>query len=368
MKILLIGDANSAHTEKWANALVQKNVIVGLFSLTTPVNTVYLPQVQMFKAGVGERFAANPNTSFKKVSYLGALPHLFRVLREFRPDILHAYYASSYGLLGALSGFHPFLVSVWGSDVMSFPTDSVFNRITLKYNLRSADIIQATSRFLAAATAPYTNKEIEIVPFGVDCRHFSSAAQMPIGEIFTIGCVKNMEPHYGQELLIEALAELCRKYPKKEFKLILAGEGSSKKRLIQLAKHPNVKGKVDFPGYIRQEDLPLLIQSFDVAVYPSFRESFGVSILEAGACSVPVIASEIPGFQETLVDGLTALTFITGDVNMLVERLSDLVENVDHRRKIGTEASRFVKKNYELWSCIERQVVIYQRVLRRNVQ
>src|SRR4030042_230985 len=79
----------------------------------------------------------------------------------------------SYGFIGALSGFHPFIISVWGSDVYDFPYRSIFHKILLKHNLSKADIILSTSHAMADQVRKFTHKNILVTPFGIDLKRFS---------------------------------------------------------------------------------------------------------------------------------------------------------------------------------------------------
>ena len=76
---------------------------------------------------------------------------------------MHAHYASSYGLIGSLMNFSPFVLSVWGSDVFEFPKLGIINKLVLKYNFFKADKILSTSNIMAKEIQLYTNKDIEVI-------------------------------------------------------------------------------------------------------------------------------------------------------------------------------------------------------------
>src|SRR5690606_14490213 len=107
-----------------------------------------------------------------KLNYLKAYRQVKRIIREFKPDILHAHYASSYGLIGALSSFHPFVLSVWGADIYNFPHISPLHNAIIRYNIRKADMILSTSKIMKTETMKYTPKEIVVTPFGIDIEKF----------------------------------------------------------------------------------------------------------------------------------------------------------------------------------------------------
>lgn len=127
MRILLLSDANSVHTQKWVSVLIGRGLNVGLFSLRKPEGVFWDAlepnsiELRWSDTGVKRGIAG-------KATYLFAIPTIRRFVHEFKPDILHAHYATSYGLLGVLSKFKPLIISVWGSDVYDFPYLSPVHR------------------------------------------------------------------------------------------------------------------------------------------------------------------------------------------------------------------------------------------------
>src|SRR4051812_2863748 len=112
-KVLLLSDTNSEHTEKWALGLAAKGIKIGLFSFNkarynwfennSNIELLYQPDIGI-----------NANSKSTKLNYISNVKVLKKIIAKFKPDILHAHYATSYGLIGALTGFHPFVISVWG--------------------------------------------------------------------------------------------------------------------------------------------------------------------------------------------------------------------------------------------------------------
>ena len=141
MRILLLSDTYSEHTEKWALGLASHGIVVGLFSFNKASYSWYQNQ-----KNISVLFEPNEKLdTSSKLSYLKFVGSLKKAIAQFKPDVVHAHYATSYGLIGSLSGFHPFVISAWGTDVMKFPQKNIINKTILKYNLRKADAICATS-------------------------------------------------------------------------------------------------------------------------------------------------------------------------------------------------------------------------------
>ena len=174
MKILILGDPGSAHVIKWVKYLCNKSINIYLFGLNEFEEKEYLgiENLKIKSLNMNGEIFKKQDGNFTKLNYLKAFPTIKKIIQEFKPDIMHAHYASSYGLLGALSGFHPYILSVYGSDVFNFPNRNFLTKYLFRFNLRRADKILSTSRIMAKEIRIYTEKEIEVTPFGIDIDFF----------------------------------------------------------------------------------------------------------------------------------------------------------------------------------------------------
>ena len=225
MRILLLSNILSIHTIRWARALSEIHEIL-LFGLAAPGpdKIKELEGLNFLSVWIKEKNTYS-DSSFQKLRYLKALPELRKAIKYFKPDILHVHYATSYGLIGALSGFHPFIISVWGSDVYEFPVRSIFHKILLEYNLSKADIILSTSNAMADHTRKFTDKNIVVTPFGIDLKKFyknHNKSKRKDGEI-VIGTVKTLHKIYGIAYLIKAFKIVVDRNPEKNIKLLIVG-------------------------------------------------------------------------------------------------------------------------------------------------
>src|SRR3989344_7248662 len=270
MKICLLAKGPSAHTQKWAEYLSEVGNEVCVLSFLPAdikgVKVIYLPP---------------PKLPFK-LGYLFLTNKVKKLLEEIKPDIVHAHFASSYGFLGALSGFHPFVISVWGSDIFDFPNKSILHKKLLIYTLGKADIITATSKMLAHETKIFcSNKNMEVIPFGVDTKVFYPGKK---SNMITIICTKAFEKIYGHGYLIRAFKTVTQRFP--TVKLVLVGEGSLEDELRRLVEDLGIKDKVDFLGNLEPQKLSQVLRESHIFVIPSLRETFGVSALVASASGV----------------------------------------------------------------------------------
>lgn len=357
-KVLIIADPSSSHTKRWANLLASANCEVLVFGLPEYERDGYINSVRVRTLGMSRSFFMQDGSG-AKIAYLQALPKLLQFIREFNPDVLHAQYASSNGLLGALTHFHPFYVSVWGTDIYDFPRKSFFHKKLIEFNLKAADKILSTSRAMAEETAKYTPKEITTTPFGIDMRSFYPPPLGNSKEVLVIGTIKRLHRKYGIDNLIRAFAEVLNKVSNLNLKLIVAGSGEEEESLKNLTRELGISSYVEFPGYISLAEVPSFFRKLDVAVFLSHRESYGVAVLEASASGVPVVVTNIGGLPEVVENGRTGFVVPDHDHSAVVESLLKLIHNSDLRQRMGLEGREFVLNNYSDSICNQRMLQIY---------
>ena len=364
MKVLLLADVNSIHTIKWANNLsIAEGIEIGIWSivgLTEDKAALLHPKVKIFSPN-GTQTRKNFLT---KLKYLSFLSEAKNAIKKFNPDILHAHYATSYGLIGRLIGFKPLIISVWGSDVYLFPRKNFFFKKILVDNLKSANIILSTSKAMGEETKKYTKKEIFITPFGIDTKRFSP--NKVLNRItFNIGCIKSLEEIYGIRYLILAFARFLKEYPEVNSKLLIGGEGSEGTNLRDLANELNITDFVEFIGRISNDAVPQFLNDLDVAVFPSLSESFGVAAIEASSVEVPVIVSNVGGLPEVIDQHETGIIVEPKDIDGLFKAIEYLYENPLERMRLGKNGRQKVCDEYEITENTQRMIDIYSELLKK---
>jgi glycosyltransferase involved in cell wall biosynthesis len=342
MRLCYVANASNPHTGKWVNHFCSKGSEVHLVSFEEP------------RGIAGGVFVHKLRTRWaSSLRYFTVADQLRRIIKEIRPDLLHAHYAAGYGTLARLARFHPYVLSVWGSDVFEVPAKSPLHRALIKKNLVSADRVCSTSQFMADHTRQYYDGPIDLTPFGVDCDKFKPSTNGTSDqEEIVIGTVKSLDEKYGINYLIESFALLVEKYrgPQK-LRLVIAGEGVLKEELQGLAKKLGVGEVTEFLGFVSNSEVPKLLHSFSVFVAVSVldSETFGVAVVEASACGLPVVVSDVGGLRETVRNGITGFMVRRRDAGATAEAIGALVNNETLRREFGAAGRRLVQDNYE-WS------------------
>ena len=361
MRILLLANLNSTHTIKWAKSLSKTHeVLIFGFSSPNPESQYELAGINFMSAGIKDD-KTKVDYSLQKFYYFYTIPKIRKIIKNFKPDLVHAHYATSYGLIGALSGFHPYIISVWGSDVYDFPFRSIFHRILLKHNLSKADIILSTSNVMAGQVGKFSSKKILVTPFGIDLNKFHknhNEKHHKKNELI-IGTIKTLHEIYGIEYLIRAFKIVTERIPDKNLKLIIVGDGPLRSKLKKLSEELKINHLTLFAGKIPQDKVPEYLNIFDIYVALSLQESFGVAIIEAGACELPTVVSNVQGLTEVVEDGKTGYAVPPRDYLKAADAIEKLVLNENVRNEFGKNARKKIAEQYNWEKNVDLMNSIY---------
>jgi glycosyltransferase involved in cell wall biosynthesis len=364
MKILLLADPSSIHVKRWANSLCRKGIAVFIFGFSSFDRSEYLNEIIIDSINISHE-RINHGNIFQKIIYLKSFFYLRKILNSFKPDIVHAHYASSYGLLGRALNFHPFIISVWGSDVFDFPQRSFFLKKILEYNLSGADKILSTSQVMRDELKKYTDKKVEVTPFGIDINMFKPICKTYVSDKpIVIGTVKSLEEIYGIQYLIKAFKIIKDKYPDNNIKLLIIGEGSYETELKNLCSKLEVENDVEFTGKKEYEKLEEYYNKLDIAVFLSKSESFGVAVLEASACEKPVVVSNVGGLPEVVEDNVTGFIVEKENPDDAAASMEKLIFNENLRKEMGSNGRKRVEQFYNWNNNVDQMIKIYENILK----
>ncbi|MFH1894251.1 MAG: glycosyltransferase family 4 protein [Candidatus Zixiibacteriota bacterium] len=352
MRLVLLASARSVHTRKWYSQLRKAGVDVHLIT-AAPFRDDSVEQI-VVETGI-----------FGKLGYIVNAGKVRRLIREIEPDIVHAYYASGYGWWGARSRCHPLLVSVWGSDITVDAQRSCGVRQSTKYALNRADVICATSRYLADSTLglfPNVAPKVKLLPFGVDMNLFTTLPVRRFENVpLVFGAAKFLGHVYGFDLLLHAFRDVLTSLPAARLKI--AGDGPAYRDLVDLSRSLGLSDSVEFLGYVPQEHMPAFLNSIDIFVMPSREEAFGVSAVEALACGVPVIGSRVGGIVEVLNHGDCGILVDPENVKALLDAMLSLAGDHEMRMRLSEKGREHVVANYDIGECTSMQIDIYEKLL-----
>jgi L-malate glycosyltransferase len=354
MRIVYLADAPYIHTRRWVEHFAGLGHECEVVSFRpAAIGGARVHHVQGF-----ERLG--------KARYLVQARRVAHLIRSLKPDLLHALHLTSYGFLGALAAIRPYILSVEGMDILESPRLTPFHSWLTRYALARANEVTASSLHLATSTARYAPRSnpITVVPYGADMDRFQPR-QREAREPVVIGTAGRLSPEKGQKYLLEAFARL-RGLVSTSVRLRIAGEGPEEGALRKQAERLGISEVSDFVGWLEHDDLPSFFHSLDIFALPSLYESFGVAAVEASASGLPVVASNLQGLPDVVVDGLTGLLVPPKRPGALAGKLALLVEDAELRRRLGSEGRRFVHERYS-WAENARQMErVYEAALARR--
>jgi glycosyltransferase involved in cell wall biosynthesis len=239
-----------------------------------------------------------------KLGYLAKIPAARRVVRRLRPDLVHAHWATSYGLLGLASGVHPFVVTAHGDDVLIAPRSRLLRPIVTRV-LRAADLVTVPSEPMRAAVHALVGpKRVEVFQYGVETERLAqlAATRAPGAGALRIVSARPLLELYRVDVLLDALAGLDR-----PFVADIAGDGPERRRLEAQAQRLGLADKVSFHGRLAPHGVERLIADADVYVSVASSDGTSLALLEALALGAVPVLSDIPANASWIEDGETGV-------------------------------------------------------------
>ncbi len=352
MRVVYLADAPYIHTQRWVQHFARRGWDAHVLSF----RPAEIEGATVHYIGGLEALG--------KVRYVVHARRVRKLIADLQPDLVHALHLTSYGFLAGLSGFQPSIVSVWGTDVLEAPTLSPLHKWITRQALARAGAITATGRKLAKATALYAppGATIHVIPYGVDLDLFR-ASPRPAPVRITVGAVARLSPEKGLGHLLRAVAQL--RDEGLDLDLVLAGEGPSRNALERLAETLGLGERVEFAGEVPHDAVPAMLQRFDIFAMPSTWEGFGVSAIEASAMELPVVASNIHGIPDVVLDGETGILVPVAHAGGLAAALRRLAGDAGMRARMGAAGRAFVAREYRWQDNAALMERLYETMLRR---
>jgi glycosyltransferase involved in cell wall biosynthesis len=370
MKLCFLADCRSLHTKRWLEYFARDNE-VHLITIDYPYDSATKVTNKDYR-DLGIIVHKIP----KKLVNLAISPIAVKnMIQQIKPDIVHAHYATQYGFCGAFSGFHPFVLSVWGSDILVDPGKNRAYREMVRYALRHADLITCDGENYSEAFVQFGTdlEKVKIIYHGIDTRQFSPTKRDR--SVFSDLSVSDTTPVvifirgffsvYDPETLIRSFPSVIREIPEAHF--ILIGEGDQKQSAINLVHDLGVSSAVSFVGWIPHDRLPEYLASADVYVSTSLSDGGAVvSTLEAMASGLPPVVTDVGDHRIWVQDGKNGFVIPPKDPETLAERIIILLKDRDMRRTFGIHNRAIVEEQGDYYREMAKMEKIYEILVMRN--
>jgi glycosyltransferase involved in cell wall biosynthesis len=297
---------------------------------------------------------------------------MMRFLRKTHPDFVHLHVQHYYSIPIILSGL-PYILNSWGIEVLSLPNANLFLKTLAKYTAMNAYAIIVDAKCLKKIWIEIGIPEdkIEIIPFGVDINLFNpkvngqiirKSLELRKNDIVVISTRPFYNDHYNVESLIRAVPLILKRH--KNIKFIIKGSGPLEDYLKSLAEELNVSRHIRFVvSFMSHPKIAQYLTAADIYVSTCFIDSTSVSLLEAMACGLPPIVTDIPGNREWIENGVNGFLFPPKDPKALAEKIIELAENEPLRKRFGEKCFRIVKQRATWKESVARMEAIYKSLL-----
>lgn len=286
-----------------------------------------------------------------------------RVIKRIQPDLVHAGPIQTCAFVAVLAGFRPLLTMSWGFDLMEDAHKSRWMERVTQFVLRNSTFFTSDAQVTREKAVAYgMDPDRTIVfPWGVDLAHYTPKNwSLVTDHSFTVFCNRSWEPRYGVDVLAQAFVRAAGSRP--ELSLMLLGGGSQGGRIRQILLNGGVLDRVTFVGQVSQTELPRWYHRADLYTSPSHVDGSSVSLMEALACGLPCLVSDIPANKEWVTEGENGWLFPDGVADALAAKILQAMDQRKLLPQIGRKA-RAVAEERADWkknSAILMQV--YERV------
>lgn len=235
----------------------------------------------------------------------------------------------------------------------------------LKMSLKGADLVAGISRETVSAAKNIYNREIHIIPDGIDMTYYSPGLHdESILEKFRAKNKKvlfftgRMVERKGHRYLLESIKYIKLKYP--DIKLILGGQGPLFDELNKFRIEMGLEDHIEMPGFLPEEEIVPLLRSIFLYILPSCIDKNGdtegsaTAAFEAMACGTPAIISKVGGNINSIIDGQGAYYFEPGNSVDLAEKIQYLLSNGEIYQTNRLLARKYIQENYSWEKSIEK--------------
>lgn len=286
-----------------------------------------------------------------------------RLLRDLKPDLVHAGPIQTCAFIAILAGASPLLTMSWGFDLMDDVHKNKWWEWVTRYTLKRSTFFTSDANVTKDKAIAYgMNPEKTIVfPWGVDLEHFNKKEERGKSDGFVLFCNRSWETRYGVDVLARAFVKVAQQ--RDDVRLILLSGGSQGAKLRKIFQSGGVEEYVTYGGQISQTELPRWYHMADLYISPSHVDGSSVSLMEALACGLPCLVSDIPANKEWIVEGENGWLFRDGDSNHLAEQILATMSQRENLSQVGrasrTEAEKRAdwKKNAEALMQVYRSLV-----------
>lgn len=387
------GDSYGPFVFEEAKFLVKKGIDVHVI---TQYNTgaAYEEEVDGIKV---HRFKWLNPKKFKALIYFHGLKDNFRLLtylislffnlmgicRKYNIDVIHAHHTIPAGFIGVIIGKImriPVITTAHLMDITTHGTDegplenikdfesNFFYRKLIIFTLNSSEKIITVSSDLAKIInqMEIDSNKVTVLRNAVDISRFKPIKNVSMRKEYNIKeneililFIGHLEPFKGIFELLNAFKKII----KKNVKLIIIGEGHSENEVKEIVSKYNLTDKIIFTGKVSPNVIQNYYQMADIFTLPSYTEGLPLVVIEAMACGLPVIVSNVGGIPEIAKDNINGFVIPPRDDEKLTQKLNILVNNEKLREEFGKMSFKKIDEEFNIDKKVIKLIDLYKSLL-----
>jgi glycosyltransferase involved in cell wall biosynthesis len=383
LRIAVLGDFDGVHTRSWLCWFIERGHDVHAISYYAPREPIDGVTLHVLRPGAARSGRAPAGGGASRIA--GLLPRgimriaqglryqragLGRVVRAIAPDVLHAHFVVEHGFYGALAGYHPYVVTAWGSDVLVEPQGDPITKLIARWTMRRANLLTSNNRYMAermiALGAP--RRKVEVITLGAD-RYFLDAhdASVNVGaaDATRAPCIistRAHEPLYNIGEIIDAYGRASRTHG--DARLVVAHGGSLTVALQRRAL--DAGGRIEFAGVLDRAAFRDALTAAEVFVSVPSSDGTSVALLQAMAAGCFPIVSDLPTQRELVEDGVNGFRVPLHRPEILAERLGRALDNPELRRAAAARNRALVEERGQNENEMAKMEGLYRRLAARD--
>lgn len=354
----------SIHSTRWIEAFARRDYDTVLIAdsktwvAPTPKSTKVFTIPTLNRQNLVKRFVPN-------------LSSIMKILRAVKPEIINLHVKHHYSPAILLSHY-PYVLTSWGIEVLKLPSADFVTKNLAKMTALFAQKIIVDAKCLKAiwTSIGVPNNKVEVIPFGVNLDIFKpekngnfvrKKLHINVSDTLVISTRPFVVGHYNLECLIKAIPLVVKHH--ENVKFILKGAGPLEAYFRKLLNKLKISKYVRFVGLTSHDEVARYLAASDIYVSTSFLDSTSASLLEAMACRLPPITTDIAGNREWVENGKNGLLYPPRNYVALADNIMRLVENEHERKLYGDRCLEIVKQKANWEKCVTRMEAVYQGLL-----
>jgi glycosyltransferase involved in cell wall biosynthesis len=344
LKVLYISSKGNIHDYRFLSKLVQDYEVLFLHYAADE----YIDEIKTIP---GLKTISRKPKPLRSLPLLSEKNHFKKVYDDFKPDIVHTGYVWQVGILPVKFNIHPHLSMPWGSDVLTEPGKYFFLKNIVRKVMINCDKIQCDAEFVKQKIINDYNiipQKIAVFPWGIDLKIFKPGDKLSCRkklklntDKFTIIYNRSLEPVYGVSDLLEGFNIFSKN--KDDVNLLMLSGGSLKNNVINFINRNNLDDKIDLIGRVANSDLPDYLNASDVYISTALSDGASLAMLEALACGLPVIVTDVPAIKEW-ISGSNGIVIPRKDPQKVSEALQKYYDNRELMKTHGSINAQIAKE------------------------